>query len=105
MVARGFLQNHGIGLDELYALVARTEKLIRTMVAIASYKGWKMQPPVFEIKGQERNVYRLRKVVYGLNQAPIACNKRIDSFITSSRFTKCISVKRFTYAKSGILCR
>lgn len=72
LVARGFLRKLGIEFNEVYALVARLET-IRVVVAITTYKGWKMhkydiksaflnglldkeiyvqQPPSFEIKGQ-----------------------------------------------------
>lgn len=85
-VVRGFLQKPGIDFDEVYAFVARLE-IIRIVVSTATYKGWKIhqldvkseflngsleeevyviQPPEFEIKGQELNVYILRRALYGL---------------------------------------
>lgn len=85
LVARGFLQKLGIEFNEVYAPVARLET-IRVVVAIATYKGWKMhqldikstffngllnketyvqQPPSFKIKGQEMKVCILRKALNG----------------------------------------
>lgn len=79
------MRKPGIEFNEVYALVARLET-IRVVVAIATYKGWKMhqldiksaflnglldkeiyvqQPPSFEIKGQEMKVYMLRKALNG----------------------------------------
>lgn len=49
------------------------------------------QPPGFEIKGQESKVFRLRKDLYGVKQAPRAWNKRIDRFLIKEGFTKCTS--------------
>ncbi|MCI00325.1 hypothetical protein A2U01_0021343 [Trifolium medium] len=65
---------------------------IRLIIAVASWKGWKMfqsyvksaffngeleevyvdQPPGFEVKGKEGYVYKLRKALYDLKQAPRA---------------------------------
>jgi hypothetical protein len=41
------------------------------------------QPPGFVIPGEEGKVLRLHKALYGLRQAPWACNAKLDS--TSSR--------------------
>ena len=111
LVARGFLQRQGLDYNEVFAPVARMET-IRLIIAIASWKSWKMfqldvksaflngeleeevyvsQPPGFEIKGKEDYVYRLRKALYGLKQAPRAWNKKIDQFLISQGFEKCIT--------------
>ncbi|MCI29822.1 pentatricopeptide repeat-containing protein, partial [Trifolium medium] len=111
LVAKGFLQKPDLDFNEVFTPVARLET-IRLVVAIASYKDWAMhqldvksaflngplkeevyvkQPPGFEIKGQEEKVYKLKKDLYGLKQAPRAWNKRIDSFLMKSNFTKCTS--------------
>lgn len=101
LVARGFLQMTGIDYSEVYAPVARMET-IRLVIAIASSKGWPLfqmnvksaflngplqeevyvlQPPGFQIQGEEEKVYKLNKALYGLKQAPRAWNKRIDAFL------------------------
>ena len=38
------------------------------------------QPQGFEVKGKEEKVYRLRKALYRLKQAPRAWNKRIYGY-------------------------
>lgn len=71
-------------------------------MAIVAYKGWKMhqldvkskslnerldeevyvnQTLGFKIEGHELKVYRLRKALCGLKQAPIAWNKKINGFL------------------------
>ncbi|MCH80809.1 copia-type polyprotein [Trifolium medium] len=109
LVARGFLQKHGIDYNEVFAPVARIET-VRLVVALACKNRWKMyhldvksaflngpldeevyvaQPPGFEIKGKEKLVYKLYKALYGLKQAPRAWNKRIDQFLIQIGFKKC----------------
>lgn len=90
LVAKGFLQRPGIDFNEVYAPIYRLET-IRIIVEIAKNKGWKMhqldvkfiflngpleeevyakKPPMFEIKGKEGKVYKLRNILYGLKQSP-----------------------------------
>ncbi|WJX32734.1 hypothetical protein P8452_21024 [Trifolium repens] len=109
LVARGFLQKHGIDYIEVLAPVARIET-VRLVVALACKNNWLMyhldvksaflngpldeevyvsQPPGFEIEGKEKMVFRLYKALYGLKQAPRAWNKRIDQFLIQIRFKKC----------------
>jgi len=40
------------------------------------------------IKGQEAKVLRLKKALYGLNQAPRAWYNRIDQYFTNQGFRK-----------------
>jgi transposase InsO family protein len=109
LVARGFLQKHGIDYNEVFAPVARIET-VRLVVALACKNKWLLyhldvksaflngpleeevfvsQPPGFEIKGKENMVYKLYKALYGLKQAPRAWNKRIDDFLIQIGFKKC----------------
>ncbi|KAK2398342.1 putative mitochondrial protein [Trifolium repens] len=109
LVARGFLQKHGIDYNEVFAPVARIET-VRLVVALACRNKWLLyhldvksaflngpleeevfvsQPPGFEIKGKENMVYKLYKALYGLKQAPRAWNKRIDDFLIQIGFKKC----------------
>jgi hypothetical protein len=46
------------------------------------------QPQGFEVEDRKTHVCRLKKALYGLKQAPRAWYGRIDSFLTSSGFTK-----------------
>ena len=44
------------------------------------------QPEGYEFPGQEHKVYRLKKVIYGMNQAPIAWYSHIDSYLIENGF-------------------
>jgi hypothetical protein len=46
------------------------------------------QPPRYEIKGQEDKVYRLKKDLYELKQAPRTWYNKIDSYLISHIFSK-----------------
>lgn len=47
------------------------------------------QPQGYEIKGQENKVYKLRKALYGLRQAPRAWNEKLNKVLGSLGFVKC----------------
>eukprot|EP00253_Pinus_taeda_P023959 PITA_23959 len=47
------------------------------------------QPPSYEVEGQEDKAYRLRKVLYALNQAPRAWYSRVDDYLLHNGFDKC----------------
>ena len=47
------------------------------------------QPPGFAVKGAEHRVLRLRKVLYGLRQAPRAWNAKLDATLDELGFTRC----------------
>ena len=89
LMAKGYVQRHGIDYDEVFAPVARMET-IRLVIALAALNGWQIhhldvktaflhgdlkedvfvsQPEGFEIAGQEGKVYKLWKALYGLRQA------------------------------------
>ena len=86
LVAKGYVQRHGVDYEEVFAPVARIET-IRLVIAIAASKGWEIhhldvkteflhgelkeevyvgQPEGFEVKGEKDKVYKLRKALYGL---------------------------------------
>jgi hypothetical protein len=92
LVARGFVQRKDIDFDDTFTPVARMESL-RLLFALAAQEGWRVhhmdvksaflngdlkeevyvhQPSGFTIPGKEGKVLRLRKVLYGLRQAPQA---------------------------------
>jgi hypothetical protein len=91
LMARGFMQRKGIDFDDTFTPVARI-KSVRLLFALAAQEGWCVhhmdvksvflngdlkeevyvhQPPGFTIPGKEGKVLRLRKVLYGLQQAPM----------------------------------
>ena len=101
-VARGFSQKAGIDYEETFAPVARFTS-VRTIIAIATAKGWKVhqmdvktaflnrvineevyieQLEGFVIKDKNLYVCKLKKALYGLKQASRAWYERIDSYLT-----------------------
>ncbi|GJT95734.1 retrovirus-related pol polyprotein from transposon TNT 1-94 [Tanacetum coccineum] len=95
LVAQGHRQEEGIDYDEVFAPVARIEA-IRIFLAFASYMGFIVyqmdvksaflygkideevyvsQPPGFIDPKYPTKVYKVVKALYGLHQAPRACEK------------------------------
>jgi len=129
LVAKGFLQKYGVDFTDVYALEARLE-IVRLVVVVASWRNWQIcqldvkstflngplgeevyvrQLPGFEVKGEEMKVYRLRKALYGLRQAPWAWNKLIGSFLCEQGFVKSkvefgVYVKKDSHRRSLIVC-
>lgn len=83
---------------------------MRLLIALIAHHNWKIyqldvksaflngileeevyvqQPEGFIMEGEESKVYRLKKVLYGLQQAPRAWNARIDGYLHQNGFTKC----------------
>ncbi|WVZ53009.1 hypothetical protein U9M48_004002 [Paspalum notatum var. saurae] len=106
LVAQGFCQKEGIDYEETFAPVARLEA-IRILLAFAASKGFKLQqidvksaflngfieeevyvkqPPGFESARFPDRVYKLRKALCGLKQAPRAWYARLKSFLLKSGF-------------------
>ncbi|WVY91230.1 hypothetical protein V8G54_036744 [Vigna mungo] len=82
---------------EVYAPVARMETM-RLVVALANQLGWSLHQ--LDVKATFLNgrleeeqgmVYRLKKALYELKQAPRAWNQRIDQFMDNIGFEKCAS--------------
>jgi hypothetical protein len=90
LVAQGFSQKEGINYEETFALVSRLEA-IKILLAFSVTKGFKLhqmdvkcsflngvleeevyvkQPLGFESEKYPHQVYKLRKALHGLKQAP-----------------------------------
>ena len=101
LVAKGYIQRHGIDFEEVFAPVARIET-VRFIIALAASRGWEIhhldvktaflngdlkevvfvsQPEGYEVKGQEHKVYKLHKALYGLRQAPRAWNEKLNKVL------------------------
>ncbi|KAJ9551036.1 hypothetical protein OSB04_015081 [Centaurea solstitialis] len=108
LVDQGYTQEEGIDYDDVFALVARIEA-IRLLLAFASYKGFKVyqmdvksaflygtideevyvsQPPGFEDPKYPDKVYKLRKALYGLHQAPRAWYDTLSSYLLENKFER-----------------
>eukprot|EP00253_Pinus_taeda_P030602 PITA_30602 len=98
----------GIDYDETFSPVSRYSS-IRSMLALSAQMGWKIhqmdvniaflngqteevvyieQAEVFETFDHDSHVCRLKRVLYGLRQAPCAWYTRIDNYFTELGFTK-----------------
>lgn len=104
----------------MYTPVARLET-IHVVIAIACAKKWPLfaldvksaclhghlkeevyvqQPLGFSTEENKHKVYRLNKALYGLRQAPRAWNKRINYFLVSQGFQRCV-VEHSLYVKKN----
>ncbi|GJR26604.1 putative ribonuclease H-like domain-containing protein [Tanacetum coccineum] len=108
LVAQGYTQEEGIDYDEVFAPVARI-KAIRLFLAYASFKDFVVyqmdvksaflygkieeevyvyQPPWFEDPEFPDRVYKVEKALYGLHQAPRACqDKYVDEILKKFGFS------------------
>jgi hypothetical protein len=106
LMARGFLQREGINFDDVFAPVVRMES-VRLLHALTTQEGWCVhhmdvksaflnsdlkeevyvhQSPGFAIPNKEGKVLRMCKTLYGLRQAPRACNAKLDSTLQRMGF-------------------
>lgn len=109
LVVKGFLQKPGVDYGEAFSPVARIETVL-VVVALAVFFSWSMhqlnvnaaflngfleedvyvrQLVGFIVKGGEEKVYKLKKALYDLKQAPRAWNQRIDQFLRLTGFSRC----------------
>nr|GFB00522.1 retrovirus-related Pol polyprotein from transposon TNT 1-94 [Tanacetum cinerariifolium] len=106
LVAQGYNQQEGINYDKTYALVARLES-IRILLAYACALNFKLfqmevksaflndfineevyvaQPPGFIDFEKPDHVYKLKKALYDLKQAPKAWYNRLKAFLIRHKY-------------------
>ncbi|KAJ9538252.1 hypothetical protein OSB04_030985 [Centaurea solstitialis] len=121
LVAQGYTQEEGIDYDDVFAPVARIEA-IRLFLAFASYKRFKVyqmdvksaflygkieeevyvcQPPGFEDPKFPDKVYKLRKALYGLHQAPRAWYDTLSTYLLENQFERGVIDKTLFIKKNG----
>ena len=110
-IAKGFTQVFEIDYKNIFSPVARLETL-RLLLSLAALHDWEIealdgktaflfgeldeetymkQPEGFMVKGQERKVCQLRKVIYGLKQAALQWNKQLHKSLLEMGFIHCKS--------------
>ncbi|KAI3678299.1 hypothetical protein L6452_37586 [Arctium lappa] len=108
LVAQGYTQEEGIDYEEVFAPVARVEA-IRLFLAYASYMKFKVyqmdvnsaflygtndeevyvcQPPGFENSSYPDRVYKLKKALHGLHQAPRAWYDTLSTYLLENGFER-----------------
>nr|GEV26002.1 hypothetical protein [Tanacetum cinerariifolium] len=108
LVTQGHTQEEGIDYDEVFAPVARIEA-IRPFLAYASFKDFVVyqmdvksdflygkieeevyvyQPPEFEDPDFLDKVYKVKKALYGLHQAPRAWYETLTTYLLDNGFQK-----------------
>ncbi|KAI3678519.1 hypothetical protein L6452_37815 [Arctium lappa] len=120
LVAQGYTQEEGIDYEEVFAPVARVEA-IRLFLAYASYMKFKVyqmdvksaflygtideevyvcQPPGFENPSYPDRVYKLKKALYGLHQAPRAWYDTLSTYLLENGFERGIIDKTLFIKRS-----
>ncbi|GJY17483.1 retrovirus-related pol polyprotein from transposon TNT 1-94 [Tanacetum coccineum] len=101
LVAKGYSQQEGIDVEVSFALVARLEAVCM-FVAYAAHKNFTiyqmnvktaflnglLKEEVFVDLDSPNHVYRLKKALYRLKQAPRAWYDKLSSFLIEHHFTK-----------------
>jgi hypothetical protein len=108
LVCKGYAQVEGIDFEETFSPVARMEA-IRFLLAYACSKNIKVynmdvkstflngkleeevyieQPEGFQLSENANYVFELKKVVYGIKQAPRAWYSRLDKYLQQEGFRK-----------------
>jgi len=120
LVAKGYTQEYGVDYSEIYAPVAKHD-MISMVISLANTNEWTIfqldvksaflhgkleeqvfiyQPPGYEKRESKNMVYRLKKALYELKQAPRAWYNRIDTHFVNFGFCKCL-YKHTLYIKTG----
>ncbi|KAI3714956.1 hypothetical protein L6452_21919 [Arctium lappa] len=85
LVAQGYTQEEGIDYEKVFAPVARIEA-IRMFLAYASFM--KFRPPRFKNPNFPDKVYKLKKALYGLHQAPRAWYDTLSTYLLENGFER-----------------
>jgi len=106
LVAKGYAQTYGIDYEETYSPIAKMTT-IRTIITMAIAKRWSLhqmdvknvflhgdlhekvymeQPPSYVDQTHPNLVYRLKKALYNLKQAPKAWLDKIGQYFVTSGF-------------------
>jgi len=106
LIAKGYAQTYGIDYEETYSPVAKMTT-VRAIIAMAAMKGWSlhrmdvknvffhgdlqeevyMEQPLGYVDQTHPNlVYRLKKALYSLKQAPRAWSNKIGEYLVTSGF-------------------
>ncbi|GJT89050.1 retrovirus-related pol polyprotein from transposon TNT 1-94 [Tanacetum coccineum] len=83
LIAQGFKQEEGISFEESFASVARI-KAIRIFIANSAHKNMM----IYQMDDNPSHVYKLKKALYVLKQAPRAWYDMLSSFLISQHFSK-----------------
>jgi len=121
VVAKGYNQEEGIDYGETFAPVVRLE-VVRLLLAFACMSGFKLfqmdvksafingfineevyveQPPGFEDHQHPNNVFKLKKALCGLKQAPRQWYKRLSNFLLSHGYERGMIDKTLFIKKSN----
>jgi hypothetical protein len=109
LVVKGYKQEYGVDYKEVFAPVARLDT-IRLVISVAAQNLWSIyqfdvksaflhgelqedvyveQPLGYEKQGNEKKVYKLKKALYRLKQAPRAWYSRIKFYFIRVGFHTC----------------
>jgi hypothetical protein len=108
LVAKGYTQIKGVDFNETFTLVSRLES-IRILLSIACHLGFKLyqmdvksaflngilqeevyveQPKGFQDPHHPHHVFKLKKALYDLKQAPRAWYERLTTYLLAKGFTR-----------------
>jgi len=121
LVAKGYAQQQGVDFDETFSPVARFET-VRIFLALAAQFKWPvfqfdvksaflngelnedvfvLQPEGFVVSGDETKVYKLKKALYRLKQAPHAWYKKINTFFAENGFERSANEPTLYFKRQG----
>ncbi|KAG8501378.1 hypothetical protein CXB51_003478 [Gossypium anomalum] len=113
-------KKYGVDFEETFAPVARLDT-IKLLFSLTAQKKWQIlqldvksaflngflkeeiyieQPDGFQVQGQEDKVYRMKKALYRLKQAPRAWYDRLDAYLSKLGFEKSLNEPTLYVKKS-----